>query len=63
MARLGPLFDTQNRPKKVYVGPLFSFPGNEARKLFSGGRKWGALGGGKKFMLKNLFGEGSPAPE
>ena len=38
-----------------YVGPAFaSLPGNEAHALLSGGRKWGVLGEGQKFMLKKI---------
>ena len=57
MARLGPLFDPPNRPEKVYVYvPLLrSFPGNEAHKLFSGGPKWGVLGGGQKVYVEKVY--------
>ena len=55
MARLGPLFGSQNPPEKVYVGPFFRpFPGNEARNFFSGGRKWGVLGGSQKVYLEKF---------
>ena len=53
MARWDPVFDTKDRPEKVYVGPLSrSFPGNEAHRLFARGPNWGFWVGAKKFMLK-----------
>ena len=56
MARLGPIFDPQNPPKKFMWVPLLrSFPGNEARKLFSGGPKWGVLGGGHKVYAEKVY--------
>ena len=43
-------------PQQVYVGPfLRSFPGNEAHKHFSGGPKWGILGGGQKVYVENIY--------
>ena len=50
MACLGPFFLTpKSTPKKfMWVPFLGPFPGNEAHKLFSGGPKWGVLGGGQK---------------
>ena len=32
-----------------------SFPGNEAQKLFSGGPKWGILGGGQKVYVEKVY--------
>ena len=57
LARLGPRFGPQKSPEKVYVYvPLLrSFPGNEARKLFSRGPNLGVVGGGQKFMLKKFM--------
>ena len=40
------VFDPENPPAKVYVGPFF--PGNEAHKSFPGAPTWVVLGGGKK---------------
>ena len=34
---------------------LLPFPGNEAHKLFSGGAKWGVLGGGQKVYVKKVY--------
>ena len=31
------------------------FPGNEAHKLFSGGPKWGVLGGGRKVYVEKVY--------
>ena len=47
-----PFFDPKNHPKKfMWVQFLRSFPGNEAHQLFfSGGPKWGGLGGGPKSL-------------
>ena len=38
-----------------YVPLLRSFPGNEAHKLFSGGPKWGVLGGGQKVYVEKVY--------
>ena len=56
MARLRPPFvPPEIPPEKVYVGPFIcSFPGNEAHKLFSGGPKWGDLGGGLKVYAEKV---------
>ena len=55
MARLGPFFDPQNAPERVYVGPfLCSFPGNEAHKLFSGAQN-GGFGWGKKVYVEKVY--------
>ena len=52
-----PLFDPQNLPEKVYVGPfLRPFPGNEAHKLFFLGAQNGVFWvGAKKFRLKKFM--------
>ena len=43
-------------PKKfLWVTFLRSFPGNEAHKLFSGGPKWGVLGGGQKVYVERVY--------
>ena len=57
MARLGPPFWPPRSPEKVYVYvPLLrSFPGNEAHKLFSGGPKWGVLGGDRKVYVEKVY--------
>ena len=59
MAENGPFGTPFLTPKipleKVYAGPfLRSFPGNEAHKLFSGGPKWGVLGGGQKVFVEKV---------
>ena len=38
----------------MWVPFLRSFPGNEAHKLFSGGPKWGVLGGGQKVYVEKV---------
>ena len=44
------------RPKKFMCVPfLRPFPGNEAHKLFSGGPKWGVLGGGQKVYVEKVY--------
>ena len=56
MARLGPPFDTKIPPKKfMWVPFLRSFPGNETRKLFSGGPKWRVLGGDQKVYVEEVY--------
>ena len=51
-----PFLTPEIPPQKVYVGPLLrSFPGKEARKIFSGGPKWGSRAGAKKLMLKKFL--------
>ena len=43
-------------PKKfMWVPFLRPFPGNEAHKLFSGGPKWGVLGGGQKVYVEKVY--------
>ena len=55
MARFERLFGPRNAPEKVCVGPfLRPSPGNEAHKLFSGGPKWGLLGGGQKVYVEKV---------
>ena len=51
MAILGPPFDPKNPPENVHVGPLL----REAHKLFSGGPKWGVLGGGQKVYVEKVY--------
>ena len=53
----GASFFTPTIPlKNVCVGPfLRSFPGNEAHQLFSGGPKWGVLGGGPKSCVEKVY--------
>ena len=57
MARLGPpSWPPKFRLKKFTWVPFFSpFPGNEAHKLFSGGPKWGVLGGGQKVYVEKVY--------
>ena len=40
--------------KFMWVPFLRSFPGHEAHKLFSGGPKWGVLGGGQKVYVEKV---------
>ena len=39
----------------MWVPFLRAFPGNEAHKLFSGGPKWGVLGGGQKVYVEKIM--------
>ena len=38
----------------MWVPFLRPFPGNEAHQLFSGGPKWGVLGGGQKVYVEKV---------
>ena len=52
----GAPFLPQTPPKKfMWVPFLCPFPGNEAHKLFSGGPKWGVLGGGQKVYVEKVY--------
>ena len=56
MARLGPVFDPQNPPKKfMWVPFLRPFPGNEAHTTFSWGPKSGVSGGGQKVYVEKVY--------
>ena len=61
MAENGPFgtpFLTPKLPRKslcLCASFARSFPGNEAHKLFSGGPKWGVLGGGQKVYVEKVY--------
>ena len=51
-----PPLDPKIPPKKFMWVPFWRpFPGNEAHKLFSGGPKWGVLGGGQKVYAEKVY--------
>ena len=55
MARLGPRPKKSPRKSLSWVHFLRPFPGNEAHKLFSGGPKWGVLGGGQIVYVEKVY--------
>ena len=43
-------------PRKSSCGSFFAFfPGNEAHTFFSGGPKWGVLGGGQQVYVEEVY--------